>query len=133
MAGRSRLLSEGGCPVGKEGKKTVTQRRVSRESYHHGDLRQALVEAGLALAREGGPQAIVLREATRRAGVAPNAAYRHFANRQALFDAVRAAALGALAAAIEAEMEIGRARSEEHTSELQSQSNLVCRLLLEKK
>jgi len=88
----------------KKGSKTVTQRRVRRESYHHGDLRQALVEAGLALAREGGPQAIVLREVTRRAGVAPNAAYRHFANRQALFDAVRAAALGALAAAIEAEM-----------------------------
>ena len=86
----------------------MTQRRVRRESYHHGDLRQALVEAGLALVREGGPQAIVLREATRRAGVAPNA-YRHFANRQALFDAVRAAALGALAAAIEAEMVQARA------------------------
>ncbi|ARU04553.1 TetR family transcriptional regulator [Comamonas serinivorans] len=75
-----------------------------RDRYHHGDLRQALVQAGLALAREGGPAAVVLREATRRAGVAPNAAYRHFANHQALFDAVRAAALGALAQAIEAEM-----------------------------
>jgi AcrR family transcriptional regulator len=75
-----------------------------RGRYHHGDLRQALVQAGLDLAREGGPAAIVLREATRRAGVAPNAAYRHFANHQALFDAVRAAALGALAQAIEDEM-----------------------------
>ncbi|MFT4195849.1 TetR/AcrR family transcriptional regulator, partial [Ottowia sp.] len=64
-----------------------------------------LVEAGLALAREGGPQAVVLREATRRAGVAPNAAYRHFAGHQALFEAVRAAALGALARAIEREMQ----------------------------
>ena len=35
-----------------------------------------------ALAREGGPAAIVLREATRRAGVVPNAAYRHFRNHQ---------------------------------------------------
>jgi len=75
-----------------------------RTTYHHGDLRAALVEAGLALAREGGPQAVVLREATRRAGVAPNAAYRHFASHQALFEAVRAAALGALARAIEAEL-----------------------------
>ena len=72
-----------------------------RATYHHGDLRTALVEAGLALAREGGPQAVVLREATRRAGVVPNAAYRHFANRDDLFDAVRGAALGALARAME--------------------------------
>ena len=63
-----------------------------RTTYHHGVLRAALVEAGLALAREGGPQAVVLREATRRAGVAPNAAYRHFSGHPALFEAVRAAA-----------------------------------------
>lgn len=78
--------------------------RTPRATYHHGDLRTALVDAGLALAREGGPQAVVLREATRRAGVAPNAAYRHFSGHQALFEAVRAAALGALAQAIEGEM-----------------------------
>lgn len=47
---------------------------------------------------------MVLREATRRAGVVPNAAYRHFANRQALFEAVRAAALSALAVAMETEL-----------------------------
>jgi len=83
----------------------VTARRPKpRKTYHHGDLRAALIEAGLALAREGGPQAVVLREATRRAGVAPNAAYRHFSGHQALFEAVRAAALGALARAIETEM-----------------------------
>ena len=74
-----------------------------RETYRHGDLRRALLDAGIALAREDGPTAVVLREATRQAGVAPNAAYRHFANHQALFDAVRAHALGALAQAIERE------------------------------
>ena len=74
-----------------------------RKSYRHGDLRRALVDAGVALARDGGPQAVVLREATRRAGVAASAAYRHFASHQALFDAVRAQALGALAQAIERE------------------------------
>jgi len=63
-----------------------------------------LVRAGLELAREGGPQAVVLREATRRVAVASNAAYRHFANHQALFGAVRAAALGALAQAMEVEL-----------------------------
>ena len=75
-----------------------------RETYRHGDLRNALLQAGIALAREGGRDAIVLREATRRAGVVPNAAYRHFASRQALIDAVRAAALAELAQAMEAEM-----------------------------
>lgn len=75
-----------------------------RSTYRHGDLRRALLEAGIELARGGGPDAVVLREATRRAGVAPNAAYRHFASREALLQAVRAAALSAVAAAMEAEL-----------------------------
>lgn len=75
-----------------------------RATYHHGDLRQALVDAGLALARDGGPDAVVVREATRRVGVAPNAAYRHFADRRALLDAVCSAAQAALAVAIEREL-----------------------------
>lgn len=77
----------------------------TRSTFRHGDLRRALLDAGVALAREGGPGAIVLREATRRAGVVPNAAYRHFESRQALLEAVRAAALAALARAIEAEID----------------------------
>ena len=77
----------------------------TRSTFRHGDLRRALLDAGVALAREGGPGAIVLREATRRAGVVPNAAYRHFESRQALLEAVRAAALAALARALEAEID----------------------------
>jgi len=75
-----------------------------RKTFRHGDLRRALLEAGMELARDGGPNAIVLREATRRAGVAPNAAYRHFSSHSDLFQAVRAAALSSLALAIEAEI-----------------------------
>jgi AcrR family transcriptional regulator len=75
----------------------------SRANYRHGDLRQALVEAGLDMAREGGPDSVVLREATRRAGVSPNAAYRHFADRTELVEAVSDAAQSLVAAAIEAE------------------------------
>ena len=75
-----------------------------RGTYHHGDLRQALLDAGIQLARAGGPEAVVLREATRRVGVVPNAAYRHFADRQALVQAVCSAAEAALAAAIEREL-----------------------------
>lgn len=73
-----------------------------RPTYHHGDLRQALLTAGIELAREGGPDAVVLREATRRVGVSPNAAYRHFADREALLTAVSDAALSQLATAIDA-------------------------------
>jgi AcrR family transcriptional regulator len=59
-----------------------------KSGYHHGDLRAALIDAGLQLTREGGPQALTIREATRRVGVSPNAAYRHFADREALLSVV---------------------------------------------
>lgn len=75
-----------------------------RSTYRHGDLRQALLAAGVQLARDGGPDAVVLREATRRAGVVPNAAYRHYASRDELLQAVRSAAMAALAVAIETEL-----------------------------
>ncbi|RSZ41031.1 MULTISPECIES: TetR/AcrR family transcriptional regulator [unclassified Variovorax] len=76
----------------------------ARSTYRHGDLRRALLEAGIELARDGGPGAVVLREATRRAGVVPNAAYRHFGSRQELLLAVREAALAAAAIAMEREL-----------------------------
>jgi AcrR family transcriptional regulator len=76
----------------------------ARTSYRHGDLRDALVQVGLELARVGGPDAVVLRRATREAGVSPNAAYRHFADRNALLKAVSDAALGLAADRMEAEI-----------------------------
>jgi AcrR family transcriptional regulator len=92
--------------------KKLRAKPPARTTYRHGDLRRALLEAGIALARAGGPHAIVLREATRRAGVAPNAAYRHFASRQELLEAVRSAALSELANAMEAEIaKVRRAKS----------------------
>src|ERR1700754_3993790 len=75
-----------------------------REAYRHGDLHRALVEAGIELARTGGPDAVVLREATRRVGVAPNAAYRHFTDRQALLASVCWASWAALARGMEDEL-----------------------------
>jgi AcrR family transcriptional regulator len=78
---------------------------ATRSTYRHGDLRRALLEAGIALAQSGGPDAVVLREATRRAGVVPNAAYRHFASRLELLRAVRMAALSRLALSMEAELD----------------------------
>src|SRR5262245_64055618 len=60
-------------------------------------VRYGLIAAGLELARAGGPDAVVLREATRMVGVVPNAAYRYFADRDELLAAVCAAALRELA------------------------------------
>ena len=71
---------------------TTTVRRRPR-----GAVRDGLIAAGLELARTGGPDAVVLREATRMVGVVPNAAYRHFAGRGELLAAVCAAAMRELA------------------------------------
>ncbi|MEU0445083.1 TetR/AcrR family transcriptional regulator [Streptomyces tendae] len=80
---------------------------AARDTYRHGNLRNALIAAGVELAREGGPDAVVLREATRRVGVAPNAAYRHFADRRALLAAVSQAGLAELARTMERELVTG--------------------------
>src|SRR5499426_4113499 len=85
--------------------KSQSKRPPVRSTYRHGDLRRALLEAGIALAQSGGPDAVVLREATRRAGVVPNAAYRHFASRLELIQAVRITALSRLARSMEAQLD----------------------------
>jgi AcrR family transcriptional regulator len=69
--------------AGEEDHRGGTARR-----YHHGNLREALVDAGVELARTGGPNAVVLRAASRQAGVSHNAVYRHFANQEDLLAAV---------------------------------------------
>lgn len=56
--------------------------------YHHGDLRRALVEAGLKLLVSGGVDSLGLREVARAVGVSASAPYRHFENRQALLAAI---------------------------------------------
>jgi AcrR family transcriptional regulator len=69
-----------------------------RKPYHHGSLHSALIEASIALAREGGPDRVILREAARAAGVSHSAAYRHFADREALLAEVARFARNELAA-----------------------------------
>jgi len=75
----------------------VEKHQAERRRRPRGAVRDGLVAAGLELARAGGPDAVVLREATRMVGVVPNAAYRHFADRDELLAAVCAAAMGELA------------------------------------
>jgi len=57
---------------------------VSQPPYHHGNLREALVEEAVDVVRAGGPEALSLRELARRVGVSHAAAYRHFAAREAV-------------------------------------------------
>jgi AcrR family transcriptional regulator len=71
---------------------------TGRKPYHHGALRSALIEASIALAREGGPDRVILREAARAAGVSHSAAYRHFVDREALLAEVARFARNELAA-----------------------------------
>jgi len=55
-----------------------------RDSYHHGNLREALIETALRLIAERGPAGFAFVELARAAGVSPAAPYRHFADRNAL-------------------------------------------------
>lgn len=59
-----------------------------RKTYHHGNLRQAMIEATVRLVEEGGPEKVTVREAARRAGVSSGAPFRHFPNKMALMTAV---------------------------------------------
>jgi AcrR family transcriptional regulator len=56
--------------------------------YHHGDLRRALVDAALEALAQKGPAGLGLRELARQVGVSAAAPYRHFADRNALLEAV---------------------------------------------
>src|SRR5436190_23375569 len=65
------------------------QRRVER-GYHHGNLKEALLQAALGLIAEKGPAGFTFADAARSAGVSPAAPYRHFRDREALLaDVVR--------------------------------------------
>jgi AcrR family transcriptional regulator len=60
-------------------------------TYHHGDLRRALIQAALELAAEERDWNFSLREVARRAGVSHNAPYNHFPHKRDLLDAAAAA------------------------------------------
>ncbi len=57
---------------------------MPKRGYHHGNLRQALVEGALGLIEEKGPAGFTLSEAAKKAGVTPAAVYRHFGGREDL-------------------------------------------------
>jgi AcrR family transcriptional regulator len=73
-------------------------------TYHHGDLRAALIDAAVALIAEHGVQGLSLRECARRAGVSHAAPYRHFAEKNDLLLAIAQQGFGWLAEAGRAAM-----------------------------
>ena len=66
--------------------------RKPQNTYHHGDLRDALVQAALREAERGGPEAISIKALAKALGVSQPAPYRHFADREALLVAATAEA-----------------------------------------
>src|SRR5512136_2819879 len=61
---------------------------MATEKYHHGDLKNALIQAGIEILSEQGLNALSLRKVAQRAGVSHSAPYAHFADKQALIAAI---------------------------------------------
>lgn len=81
---------------------------MSRKSYHHGNLKAALVDAVLGLISEKGPNGFSFAEAARRAGVSPAAPYRHFKDRDDLLVETARRGYEIFAARLEAAWDDGR-------------------------
>jgi AcrR family transcriptional regulator len=96
-----------------EGMGETSGKTGNRDAYHHGDLRNALIDAATDLAREGGPDAVVLRAAARRVGVSPTAAYRHFGGQGDLLFAVKVRGQQYLAESMAGAGELGAGASAE--------------------
>ena len=75
---------------------------TKRRNYHHGNLREALMDAALRLIGEKGPAGFTVAEAARAAGVSPAAPYRHFRDRDELMADIARRGFLAFAASLRA-------------------------------
>ena len=73
---------------------------MAKESYHHGDLRRALLNAAAEAIAEDGPAALSLRDLARRAGVSHAAPTHHFGDKKGLLTALAAEGFDQLATAL---------------------------------
>ncbi|HUZ63936.1 MAG TPA: TetR/AcrR family transcriptional regulator [Acetobacteraceae bacterium] len=80
----------------------------ARRGYHHGNLREALIDAALALIAEKGPAGFTIAEAARLAGVSSGAPYRHFRDAEALLAEVALRGFDQLAESLAAAWQDGR-------------------------
>lgn len=81
---------------------------MAKRGYHHGNLRQALVDAALHLIEARGPTGFTLSEAAKHAGVTPAAVYRHFEGREELIAEAALQGYGIFADAMAAAYDDGR-------------------------
>ncbi len=82
--------------------------RDGRASYHHGDLREALIRSALDLIAARGPAALAFAEIARAVGVSPAAPYRHFRDRNALIAEIARRGFERFAVELEAGWNSGR-------------------------
>lgn len=66
----------------------IKEMQKKKSSYHHGDLKRALMQSAVELISEVGPEGFTLIEVCRKAGVSQNAPYRHYKNVEALLAAI---------------------------------------------
>jgi AcrR family transcriptional regulator len=85
----------------------ATRAAARRRTYHHGDLRRALLDAAVELLREQGAEGLTLRAVARATGVSQTAPYRHFRDRRELVAGVAQESFERMGAAIERAVQRG--------------------------
>jgi AcrR family transcriptional regulator len=80
----------------------TAKKRAPKRDYHHGDLRNALLQAALTTLETQGWHELSLRDVARQAGVSHTAPYRHFESKEALLAAIAESGYALLADAMEA-------------------------------
>ena len=60
-----------------------------KDNYHHGDLRNALIEAGLKIINVSGKDSLSLRKVASACGVSHAAPYAHFSDKESLMEAIK--------------------------------------------
>ena len=82
--------------------------RRAERGYHHGNLKEALLQAALGLIAEKGPAGFTFADAARSAGVSPAAPYRHFRDRDELLGSIAERGFTQFEAALSAAWDDGR-------------------------
>ena len=85
---------------------------VKTAGYHHGDLRNSLIQSAIDIIHEKGIQKLSIRDAAKRIGVSHAAPYRHFRNKKALLTAIAIAGFDKLGTSIDEARKAGSTKNE---------------------